>query len=165
MKVVLFSRYPRSYDKPHGGVESVTVILARSLAKRPDLEVHLLAFERDLATEQMERDGEVTIHRLPGSGWPQIIDILGGPGRKALIKKIYEIGPDIVHSHETYGLTLHNLRIPHVFTVHGFDHANIPAEGRRDIGRIRVLLWKLVMRSGLCVREQLISMVFKKMFW
>ena len=157
MKVILFSRYPHCYDTPHGGVESVTVILARALARREDIDVHLLTLERDLDNEQEERDGDVTIHRLPGSGWPQIVDILGGPGRKVLLKKIYEIRPDIVHSHETYGLTINNLRIPHVFTVHGFDHANIPAEGRRDIGAIRSLLWKLVERYGMAKQTDIVS--------
>ncbi len=157
MKVVLFSRYPEEYDSPHGGVESVTVILARALAELEGFEIHLVTLERGLCGERQAKDGDVYIHRLPGSGWPQLVDIWCGPGRKRLLKKIYQLEPDIVHSHETFGLALGGLRIPHVFTVHGFDHANIPAEGRRDVGNIRILLWKLAEKYGMARQRDIIS--------
>ncbi len=157
MKIVLFSRYPEDYDSPHGGVESVTVILARALAKIKGFDVHLITLERKSSTEHTEQDGKVTIHRLPGSGWPQIADILCGPGRKRLKQKIHQINPDIVHSHETYGLTLGKLPVPHVFTVHGFDHANIPAEGRRDVGKIRSVLWQWVEKYGMAGQQDIFS--------
>lgn len=157
MKIVLFSRYPEEYDSPHGGVESVTVILARALARIRGFEIHLITLEKKYSKEHKEQDGEVTIHRLPGSGWPQIVDILCGPGRKRLIEKIRQIAPDIVHSHETCGLTLGHLSIPHVFTVHGFDHANIPAEGRRDVGKVRSLLWKGIEKYGMGGQKDIFS--------
>lgn len=157
MKIVLVSRYPESYDSPRGGVESVTVILARALAQFKNFKVHLITLEKSLSQEKQEQDGAVIIHRLPGSKWPQIADIILGPGRKRLIEKIYEIDPVLVHSHETYGLTLSNLRIPHVFTVHGFDHANIPAEGRQDVGDIRSFLWRCVEKYGMAKQKDIIS--------
>lgn len=156
MKVVLFSRYPGSFGLPKGGVESVTVILARALAKMADLDVHLITLEKGLTEEITEQDGKVTIHRLAASSWPQILDIHAGPGRKRLLAKIRHLKPDIVHSHETFGLTMGNFEIPHVFTVHGFDHANIPAEGRSFAG-IRSLLWKYVEGRGLGQQQTIIS--------
>ncbi len=156
MRVVLFSRYPRSFGLPKGGVESVTVILARALARMADLDIHLITLEKGLTEEVTEQDGKVTIHRLAASFWPQILDIHSGPGRKRLIRKIRQLKPDIVHSHETFGLTMGNLDIPHVFTVHGFDHANIPAEGRSFAG-IRSLLWRYVENRGLGQQKTIIS--------
>jgi len=156
MKIVLFSRYPRSFDRPKGGVESVTVILARALARMADLDIHLITLEKGLARELTERDDKVTIHRLAASSWPQILDIHAGPGRKRLITKIHQLNPDIVHSHETFGLTMGNLDIPHVFTVHGFDHANIPAEGR-SFARGRSILWRFVENRGLGRQKTIIS--------
>ncbi|KAF0189873.1 MAG: group 1 glycosyl [Desulfobulbaceae bacterium] len=156
MKVVLFSRYPRSFNLPKGGVESVTVILARALARMADLDVHLITLEKGLAKEMTERDDKVTIHRLSASSWPQVLDIHAGPGRKRLLAKIRQLNPDVVHSHETFGLTMGELEIPHVFTVHGFDHANIPAEGRSFAGP-RSLLWKYVENRGLSRQKTIIS--------
>jgi len=156
MKVVLFSRYPRSFNLPKGGVESVTVILARALARMADLDVHLITLEKGLAKEMTERDDKVTIHRLSASSWPQVLDIHAGPGRKRLLAKIRLLNPDVVHSHETFGLTMGELEIPHVFTVHGFDHANIPAEGRSFAGS-RSLLWKYVENRGLSRQKKIIS--------
>jgi glycosyltransferase involved in cell wall biosynthesis len=156
MKVVLFSRYPRSFNLPKGGVESVTVILARALARMADLDVHLITLEQGLAKEMTERDDKVTIHRLSASSWPQVLDIHAGPGRKRLLAKIRQLKPDVVHSHETFGLTMGELEIPHVFTVHGFDHANIPAEGRSLAGP-RSLLWKYVENRGLSRQKTIIS--------
>jgi len=156
MRVALFSRYPRSFGLPKGGVESVTVILARALARMADLDVHLVTLEKGLPDEVVEKDGKVTIHRLVASSWPQILDILAGPGRKRLIDKIRQLDPDVVHSHETFGLTMGGFEIPHVFTVHGFDHANIPAEGR-PFARSRSLLWKIVENQGLGRQKAIIS--------
>jgi len=156
LRIVLVSRYPRSFDRPRGGVESVTVILARALARIDSMEIHLVTLEKGLFKEMIEHDGRVTIHRLPRTACPEIIDIHIGPGRKRLLAKIREIAPDIVHSHETFGLTLGDLEIPHVFTVHGFDHANIPAEGR-PFARVRSFLWNCAEHHGLAKHKTIIS--------
>ncbi len=156
MRVVLVSRYPRTFGRPRGGVESVTVILSRALARMADMDVHLITLEKNLSKELIEQDGPVNIHRLPRSSWPEIVDIHVGPGRKSLLAKISEIAPNVVHSHETFGLTLGDLEIPHVFTVHGFDHANIPAEGRA-FALVRSFLWKQVERRGLERQKTIIS--------
>lgn len=156
MRVVLFSRYPRSFDLPKGGVESVTVILARALARMADLDVHLITLEKGLVEEMSETDDKVTIHRLAASTWPQILDIHAGPGRKRLLAKIRQLNPNVVHSHETFGLNMGDLEIPHVFTLHGFDHANIPAEGR-SFAQSRSILWRLVENRGLSRQKTIIS--------
>lgn len=156
MRLVIVSRYPHSFGRPKGGVESVTVILARALAELENMDVHLLTLERNLPKETFERDGRVNIYRLPRTFCPEILDIKIGPGRKRLLAKIREIAPDVVHSHETFGLTLGDLEIPHVFTVHGFDHANIPAEGRA-FAWIRSVLWKYAERQGLGRQKTIIS--------
>lgn len=156
MKIVLFSRYPHTFNLPKGGVESVTVILAKALSRMPDMDVHVITLEKQSTNEITEMDGRVTIHRLLASSWPQILDIHFGPSRKRMIHKIRQICPSIIHSHETFGLTMGDFDIPHVFTVHGFDHANIPAEGR-PLSTIRSLLWKIVENRGLRRQRTIIS--------
>jgi glycosyltransferase involved in cell wall biosynthesis len=72
------------------------------------------------------------------------------------MKKISHLKPDVVHSHETFGLAMGGLEIPHIFNVHGFDHANIPAEGRAFAGS-RSLLWKFVESRGLGRQKTIVS--------
>jgi len=157
MRVVIFSRYPKDSDHPRGGIESVTVVLVKALAQLSDMEVHLVTLERNRSETTIERDGNVTIHRLAGSRWPQILDIIAGPGRKRLVSYINDLKPDILHTHETYGLCLGTISIPHVFTIHGFDHANLIADSAK-YGILRSRLWRYVEQRGLASQKHIISM-------
>ena len=156
MKVVIFSRYPVDSSRPKGGIESVTVVLVKSLAQLVDMEVHLITLERERSRNTVEQDGTITIHRLAGSSWPQILDIIAGPGKKRLVGYIKELRPDILHTHETYGLCLGDISMPHVFTVHGFDHANLIADSAK-FGHLRSRLWRYVERRGLAAQKHIIS--------
>jgi glycosyltransferase involved in cell wall biosynthesis len=156
MKVVIFSRYPVDPRHPKGGIESVTVVLVKALAQLDEMEVHLVTLERDRMKNVVEQDGDVTVHRLAGSRWPQILDIVAGPGKKTLVGYIKDLHPDILHTHETYGLCLGNISIPHVFTVHGFDHANLIADSAK-FGHLRSRLWNYVEKRGLAAQKHIIS--------
>ena len=156
MKIAVLSRYPSDSRCPRGGVESVTVVLVRALAQLDDLDVHIVTLERERTKVAIEQDGAVTVHRLPGSHWPQILDILAGPGKKQLVSYITNINPDVLHTHETYGLGFGGISIPHVFTVHGFDHANLVADSAK-FSWIRSRLWKRVERRGLAKQRHIIS--------
>ena len=156
MKIAIFSRYPSDSRCPKGGVESVTVVLAKALAQLDDLDIHIITLEQERTKIAVEQDGNVTVHKLPGSHWPQILDIVAGPGKKHLVSYIKDLNPDILHTHETYGLGLGTFSIPHVFTVHGFDHANIIANSAK-FGWFRSKLWKHIERRGLAAQKHIIS--------
>ena len=79
-----------------------------------------------------------------------------GPGRKRLIRYVMNLEPAVLHTHETNGLTLGGFPIPHVFTVHGFDHANLVADSARFAG-VRSKLWRRVERRGLSRQRDIIS--------
>ncbi|MCX6880610.1 MAG: glycosyltransferase family 4 protein [Verrucomicrobia bacterium] len=156
MKVVLFTRYPPTPQEPRGGVESVTVVLVRALAAMDDLDVHVVTLDRDGAAAVVETHDGATVHRLPTSRWRQFADVLCGPGRHRLIDYILSLKPDILHSHETHGLTLGRLPIPHVFTLHGFDSINLRADAAR-FAALRSLLWGMLERRGLARQRHIIS--------
>jgi glycosyltransferase involved in cell wall biosynthesis len=156
LKVALFSRYPRDSEHPKGGVESVTVVLAKALAQLNDLEVHVVTFERQGARVTTEKDGPIMVHRLRGSRWPQVFDVMVGPGKGRLARYIKDLKPDILHTHEVWGLGLGGIRIPHVFTIHGFDYANLVADSAVFAG-VRSRLWKLAIRRGLIAHKHIIS--------
>ncbi len=156
MKVALFTRYPPTPQQPRGGVESVAVVLVRALAAMDDLDVHVVTLEGGLVGTVVETHDGATVHRLPGSRWPQIADVLAGPGRRRLLNYVSAMQPDILHSHETHGLMLGDLTIPHVFTLHGFDTENLRADAAR-FAALRSRLWRLVERRGLARQKHIIS--------
>lgn len=156
MRAVLVSRFPRDADSPRGGVETVTLALTHALCQFDDLDVHVVAFDRATRTVSRTQLGRATVHRLPGSRTPQMLDVLGGPGRARLHRYLLGLRPDIVHFHETYGYGAPSLGLPVVFTIHGFDHANIPAE-RRTAGWLRAPLWKAVEAWGLRRQRHVIA--------
>lgn len=156
MKTAIYSRYPSSSGCPKGGIESVTVVLVRALAQLNDMDVHVVTLEPKRTASVVEQDGDVVVHRLAGSSWPQVLDILVGPGRKVLVDYVTELKPDVLHTHETHGLGLGGICIPHVFTVHGFDHANLVVDSAK-LGWFRSQLWKRVERRGLAKQSHIIS--------
>lgn len=156
MKVAVFSRYPNDSEHPRGGVEAVTVVLVKALSRFGDMDVHVATLEWGRTKLVIEQDGDITIHRLPRSNWPEIMDVIAGPSKKRLVSYINKLQPDVFHAHETFGLCLGTISIPYVFTVHGFDHANLMADSAR-LARLRSPLWRLVERRGLSTQKHIIS--------
>jgi len=156
LRVAMFSRFPRDPDCPRGGIESVTVTLARALGRRAEVDLHLLTLERAVKQVEVSQAGPVTVHRLPGGRCPQMMDIIAGPGHWRLKRHVNRLAADVVHSHESHGLCMGRLPVPHVFTLHGFDHANIPAEGRA-LQWLRSPLWRRIERWGLAHQTHIIS--------
>jgi len=156
MKIALFTNYPRKEGAVSGGVAAVAVCLVKALSKINDIEVHVITFDRTLHDVLVEKDNEVTVHRIPGTGWPQILDIHCGPGRKRLVHYVMKLAPDILHTHETYGLTIGEFPIPHVHTIHGFDPDTILVNGGR-FAWFRSVLWGVVERRALAKHRFLIS--------
>ncbi len=156
LRVAMFSRVPRRADSPRGGVESVTVALAQQLGATEGVDLHLVTLERGLSAAVVEPFGPATVHRLPGSRWPHVLDILVGPGHWRLRRYLRQLAPDVVHFQEYHGLTIGQLDVPHVYTLHGFDHANIPADGGR-MAWLRAPLWRCVEAYGLARQRYMVS--------
>jgi glycosyltransferase involved in cell wall biosynthesis len=155
MKVAVFTRYPLN-GNPRGGVESVALAFCKGIGAIGNVDLHVVTFERALRQTRVESIGHATVHRLPAGRWPQMLDILCGPGKRRLKRYLEKLKPDIVHFHETYGLTIGKMPWPVVFTVHGFDHANVVAENQRH-ARLRSILWRVVERWGLSRHRHIIS--------
>lgn len=156
MKVAIVSRFPQDESAPRGGVEAVTVVLARALAEVPGMEVAVLTFGDPLESAVTELVGAVSVHRLPSSRWPQIIDIHCGPSRRRLIEKLEELRPDIVHWHETWGLPGGYAGYQQVMTIHGFDSENVIAQCAKW-AKLRSLAWRIVEWRGFARHRHVIS--------
>lgn len=156
MKIALFTNYPRKDGKLQGGVPAVAVCLAKTLSEIRGMQVHIITFDKSLKKVISEYDGNVTVHRLPMSSWPQILDLQYGPGRKFLEQYVKQLNPDILHTHETHGLMLSGFPFPHLHTIHGFDRENIIA-GDGKLSWCRSFLWGVVERRAIAKHRFLIS--------
>jgi glycosyltransferase involved in cell wall biosynthesis len=156
LKVALVSRFPARIDRPRGGVESATVANVVALSRCASIDLHVVTLERGSAERCVERAADWTVHRLAGSRVPQVADAQFGPGRRRLTRYLLDLKPDLVHSHEFYGYGLASLPMPHVLTVHGFDHLNLVAEAAR-LAWLRAPLWKWVERRGVAQQRCIVS--------
>jgi glycosyltransferase involved in cell wall biosynthesis len=156
LRVVIFSRFPETAERPRGGVESATVGLVRGLLERGDVEVHVVTLERAVNRVRVDSHDGVMVHRLPRSRWPMILDVFVGPGRALVDSYIRELAPDVVHFQETYGFGARRGDVPVLFTVHGFDSLNLKTEQARA-WRIRAPLWRVAERLGIGSHAHLVS--------
>jgi glycosyltransferase involved in cell wall biosynthesis len=156
IRVALFSRFPETLDEPKGGVESATVGLVRGLLAQDGVDVHVVTLERSLQRPRVQRYGNATVHRLPVSRWPMLVDVFAGPGRRLIDGYIRSLKPDVVHFQETHGFGARGYRVPVLFTVHGFDSLNLKTE-RRAGWYLRAPLWRVAERVALGAHRHLVS--------
>jgi glycosyltransferase involved in cell wall biosynthesis len=120
-----------------------------------DLEIHVVTFlpgPEGVERRTLER---MNVHRLPAGSGSQLLNAIG-PWRRGVEKFLRELSPDVVHAHDIYGLTTTGLRIPRVFTIHGFIHADTLVSGER-FHRIRSRIWKYVETGGWARQPHIIS--------
>jgi glycosyltransferase involved in cell wall biosynthesis len=156
MRIAIFSRFPRDPDFPRGGIETVTLTLVQALASFAEIDLHVVTLENGRRDREVTHWRGVTVHRLPGSNLPHMLDITVGPGKWRLRSYLKRLRPDVVHSHEYHGLCIGRLPVPHLYTMHGFDHENIPAQGER-LAWLRVPIWRKIEAWGLAHQQHIIS--------
>ena len=140
MKVAIVTSFPRDRGAPRGGVEAVSVNLVNALAFYKDLDIHVVTTDPGiLSIESCELPGFL-VHRLPEKKMLKLLYALY-PGRKQLSLFLKELAPDIVHSHDFYGIMTSGINIPKVFTIHGFIHADTLMSGTR-FSFFRSFFWK-----------------------
>ena len=152
----MISRYPQQAEKPRGGVEAVTVTLANALAELGGDSVQVVTLERDQAVLGDSTVSGIAVKRLLRSNWPFVLDLNFGPSRRRLAATLGELEPSVVHFHETWGLGCLPTNCPQVFTVHGFDSANLPA-GDGKFSWIRSKVWKVAETRGFARTKHIIS--------
>ena len=120
LRVALVGTYPVGEDVPvQGGIQSVTRELAHALARRPDVECHVVSAAMRPQTPY-RRVGELHLHyvrqaRRFGSVTTRLLD------RPALARAVRAIAPDIVHGQgqDRHALGALAAGRPTVITPHG----------------------------------------------
>ncbi len=155
LKIAIVTSFPRDPKSPHGGVEAVSVNLVRALAKRPDMEIHVVTTDRNCPAEEINQWVGATIHRLPARSG-KLLAYAVGEGRRQVQAYLHKLKPHVVHAHDTYGLMVKGLNIPRVFTIHGFIHEDTLYAGER-FSRLRSLLWRRIETAGWADQPHIIA--------
>jgi len=155
MKVAIVTHFPSHPDRFDGGVEAVSLTLSSSLACFPDLDVHIVTFDKSIKEATISPWGKITVHRLPAKTTSMIVHAVG-KGRKTLQDYLARLSPDLVHAHDTYGIMVHGLKIPRVFTIHGFIHADILASNSKWKW-LRSAIWRWIETSAWRDQPHIIS--------
>ena len=155
MRVAVVTRFPRDPEVPRGGVESVSVNLVRGLARLADLDLHVVTTDDSSRQVMVERIAGTTVHRLPSRGGHILTEAIG-VGRRQMHDYLGALQPDVVHSHDVYGLMVKGLPIPRVFTIHGFIYADTAVSGER-VARLRSWIWRFFEVRGWRDQPHIIS--------
>ena len=122
LRVALVGEYPITEESiQEGGVQSVTYALAHALARRADIECHVIAAMID-ATTKYRRIGELHVHYIRRLNLRHLVTvarrILDVP---ALVRLIRSINPDVVHGEgqDRHALAALGAGFPTVITPHG----------------------------------------------
>lgn len=155
MKVAFVTSFPEDPSAPVGGVEAVSVNLVKSLATFDDLNIDVVTTKRDYSSLKSESWAGVTIHRLPWAGGSTLRHAVG-PGRRQMQEYLLQIRPDVVHAHDTFGLTVKGMAVPRVFTIHGFIYGDTLVSGSR-LAKLRSWVWCRIETAGWANQPHIIS--------
>lgn len=172
MKVAIVTSFPRDPDRPHGGVEAVSVNLVRALARRPDLEVEVVTTDPTIHSAEVYSLPAGEPDPLPGAscgrGQPSSVGALRfrtsslssftvhrlpaprssllryavSRGRCQVQDYLLRLKPDVSHAHDFYGLMTQGLAMPRAFTIHGFIHEDT-RYGKGSVAWLRGWLWRV----------------------
>ncbi len=121
MRILLFGPYPQPGGGVTGGVMAVVHALARSLARRPGVQVAVAAAYPG-EEERVEQDGDITIYRL---AIPRLPRTRGHRRiRRKLVDAAHDFRPTIVHAHGAgyYAAAALDGFWPVILTMHGVIH-------------------------------------------
>mgnify|MGYP001593933928 CR=1 FL=1 len=155
MRIAVATHFPADPGVPHGGVEAVSVNLVRALAAFSDIELHVVTLDPAVTSVTEQLWGGATIHRLPRRAGSELLNATG-PGRRQIAEFLTQLSPDLVHAHDTYGLMVKGLRIPRVFTIHGFIYGDTLVSGMK-LPWLRSQVWRIFETSGWADQPHIIS--------
>lgn len=120
LRVALVGEYPVNEDGiQEGGLQSVTYALAHALARRADVECHVVAAMSG-ASVAYRQVGALHVHYMKRLPLPRLVTMRmhDMPG---LVRLVRSLQPDIVHGQgqDRHGLAALNSGLPAVITPHG----------------------------------------------
>jgi len=155
IKLAFVTQFPIDVNRPHGGVEAVSVNLVSSLSQYSEYDIHVFTLCPDTEKTTIVCNDSVTIHRIPKPSGSELKNAIG-TSKKLIENKIISLSPDLIHAHDTYGIMVKDLNIPKVFTVHGFIYGDtLLANGKFKLLRSKV--WEFIEKSSWAKQPNIIS--------
>ncbi|MCU7845546.1 MAG: glycosyltransferase family 4 protein [Candidatus Thiodiazotropha sp. (ex Monitilora ramsayi)] len=155
MKIAIVTQYPMNTSTPEGGVEAVSVNLVESLSKIDGNEIHVVTLNNEVKNKKIVEKNGYCIHRLPRQNNSELANALV-TGRKEIEGCIRGIKPDLIHAHDTYGLMVKEIKLPRVFTIHGFIYGDTMVSGKK-FPYLRSEIWKYFEIQGWRKQPYIIS--------
>ncbi len=122
MRVVLVGPVSRDPSRVGGGVETAFANLVEALAARPDVDPHVLTFDRGMRGPTSLRRGATTVDYIPSAARLNNMTLYRGD-RKALRAAFNTLRPDVVHGQDAIGYGFATLKaavdLPVVLSIHG----------------------------------------------
>ena len=155
IKLAFVTQFPIDINRPHGGVEAVSINIIPSLSQYSEFDIHVVTLCANTQAESVINENGVTIHRLPKPQGSELKNALGD-GKKLIESKIKSLSPDLIHAHDTYGIMVSDITIPKVFTVHGFIYADtLLAKGKFKL--LRSKIWEFIEKRSWSKQPNIIS--------
>ncbi|MBV5329648.1 MAG: glycosyltransferase family 4 protein [Chlorobium sp.] len=155
MKIAIATHFPAVQNAPQGGVEAVSVNLVKGLAQLQDMEIHVVTLDTTITANSISHWDNVTIHRLAVSPGSILLQACGA-WKHTLQNYLINLQPDLVHSHDTYGIMTQGLRIPRVFTIHGFIYGDTLLS-QNKMAWLRSKIWKFFETRAWAEQPHIIS--------
>ena len=155
MKVAIATHFPADPSAPQGGVEAVSVNLAKALSDLPDMEIHVVTLDVALTDTVISAIGNILFHRIPAPKGNVLTKSVGA-WRRIIQDYLLTLSPDIVHAHDTYGIMVKGLSLPRVFTIHGFIYGDTMVS-EKNFAWLRSKFWWLVETAAWADQPHIIS--------
>lgn len=155
MKVAIVTHFPEDPSAPKGGVEAVSVNLVQGLAQLADLEIHVVTLDTSINADLIYHWDNVLIHRLAVSQGSLLLNSCIA-WRQVLQKYLMDMELDLVHSHDTYGIMTTGLKLPRVFTIHGFIHGDTLLSNKK-LAWLRSKLWYFIETRAWAEQPNIVS--------
>jgi len=155
MKIAIATYFPKDPVLPKGGVEAVSVNLVQALSQLPDLDIHVVTLDASIEVDVISRWGNATIHRLAAPAGSVLLNACG-VWRTILQSYLIKLKPDLVHAHDTYGIMTQGLKLPRVFTIHGFIHGDTLLSNKK-FAWLRAKIWRIIETRAWAEQPHIIS--------
>ncbi len=156
-RIAIVTCFPSDPGQPSGGVESVSATLVEYLARDESMEWHVVTQDPRVSAPVVETWQGATVHRLPRPKVSTLTNAVG-PGRRRIQDYLAALRPQLIHSHDTYGMMLKGIPpgVPRIFTVHGFIHRDTLVSGLK-LPWLRSRIWRRFELSGWADQDRIIS--------
>lgn len=155
MKVAIATYFPKDPSLPKGGVEAVSVNLVRALAQLSDAEIHVVTLDAGIDLDVILSWDNVTIHRLAAPEGSILLNACKA-WRSILQNYLIKLKPDLVHAHDTYGIMTQGLKLPRIFTIHGFIHGDTLLSSKK-FAWLRAKIWRIIETRAWAEQPHIIS--------